>query len=171
VIRAACYPTYPSIARKVPGTRQRVGIVTYIEFDYQCEQTKSSARGMSHRSASKNSDETSNNQCSYNGQCVFRVVGGRRSVAEKYTERESSYPHYMTVLNLTNIEFLISFKDISKFERLNMVSINVYGIENKQVLLLRLTDDKKEKHVNLLYLQDSHNDNLGHFVSKTCCVS
>ncbi|XP_012062901.1 PREDICTED: uncharacterized protein LOC105626206 [Atta cephalotes] len=44
-----------------------------------------------------------------------------------------------------------------------MVSINVYGIENKQVLPLRLIDDKKEKHVNLLYLQDSHNDNFGHF--------
>ncbi|KYN45471.1 hypothetical protein ALC53_00029 [Atta colombica] len=27
-------------------------------------------------------------------------------------------------------------------------------IENEQILLLRLTDDKKEKHVNLLYLQD-----------------
>jgi len=44
-----------------------------------------------------------------------------------------------------------------------MVSIIVYDIENKQILLLRLTDDLKEKHVNLLYLQDSHNDNLGHF--------
>ena len=43
------------------------------------------------------------------------------------------------------------------------MSINVYGIKNKQVLPLRLTDDKKEKHINLLYLQDSHNDNLGHF--------
>ena len=42
----------------------------------------------------------------------------------------------------------------------DMVSINVYGIENKQVLPLQLTDDKKEKHVNLLYLQDSHNDNF-----------
>jgi len=82
---------------------------------------------------------------------------------EKYTERESSYPHYMTVLNLTDTEFPITSKDISKFERLNMVSINVYSIENKQVLPLRLTDDKKKKHVNFLYVQDSHNDNLGHF--------
>ncbi|KYM75636.1 hypothetical protein ALC53_13699, partial [Atta colombica] len=85
------------------------------------------------------------------------------SPAKKYTERESSYPYYMTVLNLTDIEFPITFKDISKFERFNMVSINMYGIENKQVHPLRFTDDKKEKHVNLLYLQDSHNDNLGHF--------
>jgi len=31
------------------------------------------------------------------------------------------------------------------------MSINVYGIENKQVLSLRFTDNKKEKHINLLY--------------------
>ena len=54
--------------------------------------------------------------------------------AEKYTDRESSYPHYTTVLNLANIEFPVTLKDISKFERLNAVSINVYGIENKQIL-------------------------------------
>jgi len=34
--------------------------------------------------------------------------------AEKNTDREL-YPHYTTVLNLTNIEFPI-LKDISKFE-------------------------------------------------------
>ena len=78
-------------------------------------------------------------------------------------ERESSYLHYTIVLNLTNIEFLMTLKDIFKFEWLKVVSINVYGIKNKQVVRLRLIDNKKEKHVNLLYLQDSHNDNLGHF--------
>ncbi|KYN45299.1 hypothetical protein ALC56_00244 [Trachymyrmex septentrionalis] len=60
----------------------------------------------------------------------------------------------MTVLNFAGIEFPITFKDISKFERLNAVSINVHGIENKQIFPLWLTSDKKEKHVNLLYLQD-----------------
>ncbi|XP_018355589.1 PREDICTED: uncharacterized protein LOC108756344 [Trachymyrmex septentrionalis] len=69
----------------------------------------------------------------------------------------------MTVLNLAGIEFSITFKDINKFERLNAVSINVYGIENKQVLPLRLTSDKKDKHVNLLYMQDSRDDGVGHF--------
>ena len=77
---------------------------------------------------------------------------------------ESSYPHYTTVLNLAGIEFPITFKDIPKFERLNAVSINVYGIENKQVLPLRLTSDKKDKHVNLLYMQDPRDDGVGHFV-------
>ncbi|KYQ53663.1 hypothetical protein ALC60_04182, partial [Trachymyrmex zeteki] len=70
--------------------------------------------------------------------------------AERNVDRESSYPHYTSVLNLAGIEFPMTLKDIPKFERLNMMSINVYGIENKQILPLRLTGDKKEKHINLL---------------------
>ena len=83
--------------------------------------------------------------------------------AERNVTRESSYPHYTTVLNLAGIEFPITFKDIPKFERLNAESINVYGIDNKQVLPLWLTSDKKDKHVNLLYMQDPHDDDVGHF--------
>ncbi|KYN18063.1 hypothetical protein ALC57_09637 [Trachymyrmex cornetzi] len=83
--------------------------------------------------------------------------------AEKNTKRESSYPHYTAALNLASIEFPMILKGINKFERLNAMSINVYGIENKQVLPLRLTSDKKEKHINVLYLQDPRNDGIGHF--------
>ncbi|KYN43896.1 hypothetical protein ALC56_01631 [Trachymyrmex septentrionalis] len=93
---------------------------------------------------------------------AWSVVAGLYS-AEKYAERESSYPHYMTVLNLAGIEFPMTLKNIHKFERLNAVSINVYGIENKQVLPLRLISDKKEKHVNVLYIQDPRDDGIGHF--------
>ncbi|EGI57995.1 hypothetical protein G5I_13940 [Acromyrmex echinatior] len=60
-------------------------------------------------------------------------------LTEKHVNRESSYPHYTAA-----------------------VSINVYGIENKQVLPLRLTNEKKKKHVNMLYVQDPH-DGIGHF--------
>ncbi|KYN15671.1 hypothetical protein ALC57_12102 [Trachymyrmex cornetzi] len=67
------------------------------------------------------------------------------------------------ILNLASIEFPMTLKDIPKFERLNAMSINVYGIENKQVLPLRLTSDKQEKHVNVLYMQDPRNDGVGHF--------
>ena len=94
---------------------------------------KSPARRMSHRSATRNSDETSGDQYSFDGQCVSR---GRVAVmypAEKCMERESSYPHDAAV-NLVGIKFPITLKDISKFERLNAVSINVYGIENELIL-------------------------------------
>ncbi|EGI67314.1 hypothetical protein G5I_04097 [Acromyrmex echinatior] len=82
-------------------------------------------------------------------------------LAEKYMDRESSYPHYTTVLNLANIESPVTLKDISKFERLNAVSTTC--IKNKQVLSLRLINEKKEKHVNVLYVQDPRNDGIGHF--------
>ena len=103
-----------------------MGIVTYIEFDYQCKQTKSHARGMPYQNIAKNSNEMSSNQCAYDGQCILRVIGGRcfeKHAAEKYTERESSYPHYTAVLNLADIEFSMTLKDISKFERLNAMSM------------------------------------------------
>ncbi|KYN10054.1 hypothetical protein ALC57_17743, partial [Trachymyrmex cornetzi] len=51
--------------------------------------------------------------------------------AERNADRESSYPHYTTVLNFQNIEFPITLKDVTKFERLNDVSINVYVIEGQ----------------------------------------
>jgi len=51
---------------------------------------------------------------------------------------------------------------IKKFENLNNISINVYNIENKkEVLLIWFTDTKREKHVNLLYVQND--EDVGHF--------
>ena len=62
----------------------------------------------------------------------------------------------------------MSLKQIGKFERLNNVSINVYGVEHRNrgeiaIPLIRLTDLKTDKHVNLLYVQDSRDDAIGHF--------
>jgi len=57
----------------------------------------------------------------------------------------------------------MTLKNIGKFERLNNVSINVYNIEEQKILPLRLADNKKEERVNLLYVQDPRDDNIGHF--------
>ncbi|KYN27670.1 hypothetical protein ALC57_02935, partial [Trachymyrmex cornetzi] len=73
--------------------------------------------------------------------------------AQKHVERESSYPHYSTVLNLAGIEFPITLNQIKKFEALNDISINVYAIE-KGIVPIRLADRKRSKHVNLLYVED-----------------
>ncbi|RLU25273.1 hypothetical protein DMN91_003366 [Ooceraea biroi] len=90
--------------------------------------------------------------------------------AERNTERESSYPHYTTVLNLQGIEFPVTLKNIAKFERLNNISINVYTIKEKKkeeeqltIVPIRLTDEKMDKHANLLYVQDAQDNNVGHF--------
>jgi len=80
--------------------------------------------------------------------------------AERNSERELSYPQYMTVLNFNDKEFPMTLKNIEKFERLNDVLINIYNIEEQKVLPIWLTDNKKEKHVNLLYVQDLRDDNV-----------
>jgi len=84
--------------------------------------------------------------------------------AERNSERESSYPHYSTVLNLKDIEFPMTLNQIKKFESQNNISINVYCIEKQKelsILPIRLADTKRNKHVNLLYVQND--DDVGHF--------
>ncbi|XP_029171381.1 uncharacterized protein LOC114940804, partial [Nylanderia fulva] len=79
--------------------------------------------------------------------------------ADIHVDRESSYPHYITVLNLQDIEFPVTVNQIKKFELANDISVNVYIIENKNIVPLRLSGKKKDRHVNLLYVEDEH----GHF--------
>ena len=88
--------------------------------------------------------------------------------AQSNTNRELSYPHYTTVLNLKDIQFPITLSQIKKIWKfLNDISINVYGSEKQKemtILSLRLTDIKRDKHVNLLYVQNPQNNNAEHFV-------
>ncbi|XP_029674784.1 uncharacterized protein LOC115242537 [Formica exsecta] len=80
--------------------------------------------------------------------------------AERNAERESSYSHYTTVQNLQGIKFPVTVNQIKKFELLNDMSINVYSIEEKNIVPIRLSELKRDKHVNLLYMEDN---NVGHF--------
>ena len=108
------------------------------------------------------------NQCAFDRQCVFRAwsVVAALYPMQSHVNRKSSYPDYTTVLNLEGIEFPVTLKQITKFELLNDISINVFT-ERKRggkkdggnvIVPLRLTKEKKEKHVNLLYLQESRRD-------------
>ncbi|XP_071579131.1 uncharacterized protein [Temnothorax nylanderi] len=118
------------------------------------------------------------NVLSENDTCFARAVVAALYPAKHNAERCGSYPDYATVLNLDGIKFPIDLKQIGKFERQNDVSINVFttreGIEKKNkfgrgadrnaIVPLRLTDDKRDRHVNLLYLRDTlRGVNRGHF--------
>jgi len=112
----------------------------------------------------RHNDEESGDQRAMDNACFAWSVVAALYPAEQHVDRTISYPHYTSVLNLQDIQFPMTLKDITKFERLNRVSVNVYTIEEQKVLPMALkTDDKKEKHVNLLYVQDPRNDNMGHF--------
>ncbi|XP_070169720.1 uncharacterized protein [Polyergus mexicanus] len=81
------------------------------------------------------------------------------------------FPTCESVLNLQGVKFPMSLNRITRFERINDISINVYTVRDKKegkggcrVVPLRLTDDKKDRHINLLYFDDTmRRDNATHF--------
>jgi len=93
--------------------------------------------------------------------CFAWAVVAALYPAERNAERESSYPHYATVLNFRDIEFPATVNQIKNLELVTDVSINVYSIENEGIAPIRLTEQKRDKHVNLLYVEDGNN--VGHF--------
>ncbi|KAL6418569.1 hypothetical protein ACFW04_012006 [Cataglyphis niger] len=62
-----------------------------------------------------------------------------------------------------DIEFPVTVNQIKKFELDNDISINVYCIEEKNIVPIRPSELKRNKHVNLLYVQDPLDDNVKHF--------
>jgi len=105
---------------------------------------------------------------------VQRTMRGQWSPysVEKYTEQESSYPHYTAVLNLANIEFPITLQDISKFERLNTVSINVYVLKMDRSFLCGLPITRK-KSISISFTYKIH-DSIRYFAwikNLSCLVS
>ena len=91
---------------------------------------------------------------------------------ERHPDRQCSYPDYVSVLNLQGIEFPMSLAQIEKFKRLNDISINVYSFEMEMekpkkgstVFPLRLTSQKRDRHVSLLYTPNHEHGDVGHFV-------
>ncbi|XP_072746064.1 uncharacterized protein [Anoplolepis gracilipes] len=93
--------------------------------------------------------------------CFAWAVTAAMYPAERRVERELSYPRYTDVLNLRDIEFPVTLNQIKKFEINNNISINVYTIENENIVPIRISEQKRDKHANLLYIQDAQD--IGHF--------
>jgi len=117
MVRAERHRVYPSIARRVPRTRQRA-LSRILNLTINVNKLNPLRAGchieMPREIATKR--EVINVRTTDNACFAWSVVAALYPT-EKYTERESSYPHHTTVLNLTNIEFPMTLKDISKFER------------------------------------------------------
>ncbi|XP_043288824.1 uncharacterized protein [Venturia canescens] len=83
--------------------------------------------------------------------------------AEKNSDRTSSYPHYSTIFNFQGINFPMTLDQIGKFEKMNNLSINVYSEKEEVILPVRVSKEKKERHFNLLYIEDVSGCGIGHF--------
>ena len=83
--------------------------------------------------------------------------------ARMSTNRVTNYVPYKNDLNFKGIEFPVDPRKVSKFGKQNDISVNVYYLKKKQreafdVLPRHLTADKKEKHVNLLFVESHYVD-------------
>lgn len=84
--------------------------------------------------------------------------------SKRHSDRLSSYPNFERVLNVSGINFPMALDQIEKFEQLNDLSINVYTPVQDKILPMRLTKNKKERHVNVLYFEEEREGNsCGHF--------
>lgn len=66
------------------------------------------------------------------------------------------YPHFNEHLNLNGLSLPMKFTEIDKFEELNQISINVFGLDQSKKKIngpLHHTKCRREKHINLLYYE------------------
>lgn len=87
---------------------------------------------------------------------------------KSHCNRVSSYVLHKNKLNFENLTFPLKFGDIHKFEKMNDISINVFGLEHNPkskkhdvIGPLHLTKLKKSTHLNLLYI--TKEDGQGHY--------
>lgn len=100
-------------------------------------------------------------------QCLKWALLSAMFPAPKNANRTATYLQHQNKLNFANINFPVKITDIKKVEKLNNISINVFGLEynsisktNSIVGPLYFTKSRKETHINLLYLT---NGNIGHY--------
>ena len=95
-------------------------------------------------------------------QCFKYAILSALHPCETNAHRVNQYRKYEHELQFDNIEFTVKLKDISKFEKLNNISMKAYMLRKfggkYEVSPCHVTEDKKEKHVNLLIVQDFYID-------------
>ena len=76
--------------------------------------------------------------------------------AKAHPERVQHYHPFTDELNFQNIEFPVRVDKIPSFEKQNCISINVFGWEEGELFPLHITNQRFDRHVNLLlFSQDS----------------
>ncbi|XP_045466456.1 uncharacterized protein LOC123675190 [Harmonia axyridis] len=104
--------------------------------------------------------------------CFFWSVVSALYPTKTNSDRTTNYPFYSSVLRTDGLELPMKLSQITKFEKMNDISVNVYGLqltekENQSfysVSPLRLTQHHlAHNHVNLLIVQDKYFPNLSDY--------
>ena len=89
-------------------------------------------------------------------ECLKWCIGRSQHLVERNAERITSLlRRQCEEFDWNGISFPVGWKDIDRFERNNDISVNVLGLVGKDIVTLRKTKEKKERHVILFKLQTS----------------
>lgn len=94
--------------------------------------------------------------------CFLWSVVAAMYPADRNSNRVSSYPMYKDVLKTEGINTPVKIQDIKRFEKLNKISINVYGISGNRLKTIQpmyisqqvVNKDNTTNHINLLYFEN-----------------
>ena len=105
--------------------------------------------------------------------CFMWCVLAKLYPQQQNAQRVGKYTRYQSQLNFTDISFPVTLDKLAKFEKQNEgVSVNVYGLEQREIFPLYLSPHRaRTYHVNLLLISDGSNShyclikNLHRFLS------
>ena len=84
--------------------------------------------------------------------CFIYSVLAKLHPFKENPNRPTHYQPYEQELNMNGIEMPMKLSQVSKFEKQNNISINVFGFEEKVIYPLHITTFRFPSHVTLLLL-------------------
>ena len=94
-------------------------------------------------------------------ECFKWCIGRWKNPVEKNPQRITSLlKKQCEEFNWDGISFPVSWRGIDRFERQNDISVNVLGLDGKEIITLRKTKEKKENHVILFKLKNGENEHF-----------
>ena len=87
----------------------------------------------------------------------YHCISRRREFVETYSNNDCGCGKF---LNFDQVVYPVDLKKINKFENINQISINVFGVENDEIIgPLHHTQKRMENHFNLLCIGDKNSGN------------
>ena len=94
-------------------------------------------------------------------ECFKWCIGRWKNPVGKNSQRITSLlKKQCEEFNWDGISFPVSWRGIDRFERQNDISVNVLGLDGKEIVTLRKTKEKRENHVILFKLKNGENEHF-----------
>ncbi|HBK82130.1 MAG TPA: hypothetical protein DDZ41_00795, partial [Flavobacterium sp.] len=87
----------------------------------------------------------------------YQCISRKKEFVETYKNINCECGRF---LNFDHVEYPVDLRKISKFEIINQISINIFGVENDQIIgPLHHTQKRMPVHFNLLCIGDNNSNN------------